>query len=100
MKKQKFNFTYSTDFCEYCDLTQQEAAKILKDEMQKAKKKKQAVVLTGKLDGEAIFSAYTAEELSPNYTWIHMCNQELLGLDDGKPQEGKFYIMTLTNTAK
>ena len=97
MKKQKYHYTYSTDFCEYYDLTKQEGAKLLKDEMQKAKKKNYAVVLTGKLAGEAIFSAYTTDAPSPNYTWIHMCNQEILGLDDGEPQEGKFYLMTLTN---
>ena len=101
MKKQKFNFTYSTEFCEYYDLTKQEAAKLLKDEMQKAKENNYALVLTGKwADGETIFSASTPDELSPNYTWIHMCDQELLGFDDGTPQEGKHYLMTLTNTAK
>jgi len=100
MKKQKYHYNYSTDFCEYYDLTNQEAAKILKDEMQKAKKKNHAVVLTGKMEGEAIFSAHSAEEPSQNYTWIHMCNQEVLGFDDDAPQEGKFYLMTLSNTVR
>ena len=101
MKKQKLNFTYNTEFCEYYDLTKQEAAKILKDEMQKAKENNYALVLTGKwADGETVFSASAPETLSPNYTWIHMCSQELLEFDDDTPQEEKQYLMVLTNTVK
>ena len=69
--------------------------------MQKAKKKNYALILTGKwADGETIFSANTADEISPNYIWIHMCPQEILGFKDGTPQEGKQYLMVLTNTAQ
>ena len=100
MKENTYHYTYSTAFCERYDLTGEEAAQFIKSEMDSAKKHNRAVILTGKFpERESFFDAFTPDELSHNFTWIHMCAQELLEFDDA-PQEGKFYVSTFTSTAK
>ena len=101
MKENKYHYNYSTDFCERYDLTKEEAAEIIKNEMDSAKKHNRSVILTGKFpERESFFDAFTPDELSHNFTWIHMCAQELLNFDDDTPQEGMFYISTFASTAK
>ncbi|MBO5733843.1 MAG: hypothetical protein J6R66_02990 [Clostridia bacterium] len=101
MKESRFHYFYSTEFCERYDLTGVEAAKVLKDEMNFARKNNRAVILTGKFSEEKhFFSAYSADKLTHNFVWIHISSQELLGFDDDTPQEGKFYISTFTGNEK
>lgn len=100
MQENKFHYNYNANFCERYDLTKQEAAAILKEEMDAARENNRAVILTGKFpENESFFNAYTSDELSHNFVWIHICAQELLGFDDDEPQEGKFYISTFTGLA-
>lgn len=100
MRENKYHYNYSTDFCERYDLTGEEAAEFIKNEMDAARKNNRAVILTGKFpENESFFDAHTSDELSHNFVWIHICAQELLGFDDDTPQEGKFYISTFTGLA-
>ena len=101
MKENKYHYTYSTDFCERYDLTGEEATKFIKNEMDIALKNNRAVILTGKFpEKESFFDAFTPDEMSHNFTWIHMCAQEILEFDDNTPQEGKFYVSTFTTLAQ
>ena len=101
MRENKYHYNYSTDFCERYDLTGEEVAEIIKNEMDSAKEHNRSVILTGKIpENESFFDAFTPDEMSHDFTWIHMCAQEIMDFDDDTPQEGKFYISTFTSTVK
>lgn len=101
MRENKYHYNYSTDFCERYDLTGEEAAEIIKNEMDIAKKQNHSVILTGKFpENQSFFDAYTPDELSHNFTWIHISAQEILGFDEDEPQEGNFYISTFTGLSQ
>ena len=101
MKENKYHYNYSTDFCERYDLTREETAEIIKNEMDSAKEHNRSVILTGKFpEHESFFDAFTPDEMSHDFTWIHMCAQEIMDFDDDTPQECKFYISIITSTAK
>lgn len=100
MTKKLLHYTYDTTVREIYDLTKEEASKILEEEKNVANEKNHALILTSKgYENKSFFDAFTPDELSHNYTWIHFCPQNILGFDDDT-QEGKYYIMVLESVVK
>ena len=101
MTKKLLHYTYDTTVREIYDLTKEEASKILEEEKNVANEKNHALILTSKgCENKSFFDAFTPEELSRNYTWIHFCPQEILGFDEDTPQAGKYYIMIFEGVVK
>ena len=57
-------------------------------------KRNHVLILTSKgHENKSFFDAFTPEELSHNFTWIHFCPQEILNFEDDTQQEEKYYVM-------
>ena len=96
MKESTLHYNYHTTVCEKYDLTLKEALLVVKTEEEKAKRKKRAIIITGNnKEKKSFFDAFASRNLSPNFTWIHFCPQEVLEFDE-ENQEGKFYVLTMT----
>lgn len=95
------HYNYDTTVREIYDLTHNEAFKVIDDEKESANEKNHALILTGKgYENKSFFDAYSAKELTQNFTWIHFCPQEILNFDEDTPQEGKYYLMVFEGVAK
>ena len=94
MTKNLLHYNYATTVREIYDLTKEEASKILEEEKRVANEKNHALILTSKgYENKSFFDAFTPEELSHNFTWIHFCPQSVLNFDDNTPQDEKYYVM-------
>ena len=94
MTKNILHYNYTTTVREMYDLTKEEASKILEEEKRVANEKNHALILTSKgYENKSFFDAFTPEELSHNFTWIHFCPQSVLNFSDDTPQDEKYYVM-------
>ena len=94
MTKNILHYNYNATVREMYDLTKEEALAVVLHEQNQAKLKNYAVVLTSKdCEEKSGFDAYSTENLTRNFTWIHFCPQKILNFDDDTPQEDKYYVM-------
>ena len=94
MTKNTLHYNYNATVREIYDLTREEASKILEEEKEYANQKNHALILTSKgYENKSFFDAFTPDELTHNFTWIHACPQEILNFDDDTPQDEKYYVM-------
>lgn len=101
MTEKTLNYNYDISFCERYYMTNREAFALIEKEQKKAYNKGHALILTGKSYGNrSFFDAFSSKKLSHNFTWIHLCPQEILNFDDDKIQKDYYYISVMKGIVK
>ncbi len=101
MTETLLHYNYDITVKEKYYMTQEEMFEELEEEQRNAQDKNYALILTSKgHNNMSYFDAFTARELSHNFTWIHFCPQEILNFDDKEIQEGNYYISVMEGTLK
>ena len=101
MTKNTLHYNYNATVREIYDLTKEKALSIIEKEKNKAREKHHALILTSKgYENNSFFDAFTPDELTHSFTWIHFCPQEILNFDDDTPQDEKYYILVMENVER